>query len=532
MVAASSESLGRNFERGGWRTRNNDVMELGSGIQVLAPTDPYKPQQRKEFRTATTNSYVHRAMRIAASFTTGQGYTTELVLRKEEDLPDEQLDKIQQTKSLMIPYWNKEMTLEELHDTLDKFAVDLDLGTNLTNAYMIALEQGRCVLAMTPLKPDDNGVYRLPTQLRLIRPELTGRPLLDKDTGELLGVTVVGANSGYSAPNTVPAERMIYIMHGFNNEFLSDYFGDSKVSRISDEANTLNIVLNQDYERGAESAWHKPRVFSVPIPPQEVDNEETILSNFINKVNDSKGQDVAVTGPSNPDETGVTVLQSSPTSDIAGLEIIRTGLIKSIITCFGTPAFMLSEGDVGSLGGNANLSETDGYINQEINPEKKSLESMIERQFGDTVLCILFQTDDARKLPVKWKFKLNKPKLTTLLTPELFQVFTGMMQMQLIDESGVRDILGLEELDKETMSEGADTNPSVNKWNNFKQPVQINMWPDALGNVQSTISGWGAGSKGSNFVDDRWPSNTPQEILNKWPRPSNMWGQKALRSAV
>ena len=179
---------------------------------------------------------------------------------------------------------------------------------------------------------------------------------------------------------------MVYLMHGFNNELFSDYYGDSKIARVSDEANTLNIVLNQDYERAAESAWYKPPVFSVPISPQEAGNEDNVLASFINKINDSKGQAIAVTGPSNPEETGVTVLSSPVNADIGGLETIRMGLIKSIITAFGLPGFMLAEADVGKLGGNANIEEVDAYINQEIRPERIILEDAVEKQFYDLSL--------------------------------------------------------------------------------------------------------------------------------------------------
>jgi len=517
-VASVRATAGRDFQRSFWRKMSGEVGQY-QGLQVWAPLDPYLGQQRKEFKSAMTNPYVYRASRIQTTYVTGQGYTTEIVPREEEELPTEQLDKWQKTTSYDIPYLDKKMTAEQLKDRVDKMALDLDLATNIFNGYMTCLEQGRCVLALTPLDPDENGNWQLPEQIRLIRPEYTERPVLDDNTGELIGVRIIGVRSQIR-DNIIPSTRFIYLMHGWNNELFSDYYGDSKVSRISDEANTLNIVLNQDYERAAESAWYKPPVFSVPISPQEAGNEENILTQFIQRVNDAKGQAIAVTGPSNPEEVGVSVLTTPPHADIAGLEIVRTGLIKAIITAFGLPGFMLAEGDIGKLGGNANIEEVDAYLTQEIMPECRILEATLESQFFDRILCILFQESDARKLPCKIKIKFNKPKLLTLLTPDMFSVLMQMAQLGFIDESGIREMLGLEEYNKDTMSKGAQggPNPTFNKLDNWRQPVQINLWQDGMGKLNITAADW--------VKTDEWGKmeahNKEKASEKKWTKAQQM----------
>lgn len=508
-----------------WR-EHAGTSEKFQGIDVFAAVDPYPQKARKEFRSAMSNPYVYRASRIATTFTTGQGYTTSVVPRKEEELPDEQRENWSSTTKIFVPFYDKEMTPEQIKDIIDKKAIDMDLPTNLFNGYFTALEQGRCVLALTPLETDDEGNFPMPEQIRLIRPEFTERPAINENTGELEGVRIIGVHSPHR-DNILPKNRMIYLMHGFNNELFSDYYGDSKVARIADEANTLNIILNQDYERGAESTWYKPPVFSVPIPPQEYGNEEAVLQEFLANANDSKGQSIAVTGPSSPDDVGVTVLNTPPSADIGGLELIRTGLIKAIITAYGLPGFMLAEGDIGKLGGNANIEEIDAYINQEIRPERIVLENIIEKQFYDTILAIMFQVDNARDIPLKIKFKFNKPKLVTLLTPDMFTVLTQMAQLQLIDESGIRDILGLEELDKETMSKGSAGGgmPQSNTaWPNMKQPIQINMWPEEVRRMQDKWDSWPA-----IVQSNVWPDDTPQEVRDVWPTPQTLQWSHAGR---
>lgn len=499
-IATTSWGATRQFQRYDWRPYRGQNIDF-NGITVWAPVDPYSSKERREFRSAMTNPYVWRASRIQAGFTVGQGYTTEIVPRREEEIPAEQLDQWQKTTTVNVHLDGEkttEMTAEELLDWVDKKAKQLDLATNLFNAYLLAEEQGRCVLAMLPLEYDDDGFYPLPENIRLLRTEHTERPVIDLDNGELQGCRIIGIKSNQIKDNILPSRRMIYVLHGFNNELFSDYFGLSRVSLISDEANTLNIILNQDYERAAEHTWYKPPIFSVPIPPQEYGNEDNILANFIDKINENKGQAIAVTGPSNPEETGIQILTTPPTADVGSLEILRLGIIKAIITAWGLPGFMLSEGDIGKLGGNANIEEVDAYLNQEIRPERQILEATVENQFYDEILRTLFREHDTSKIPVKIKIKFNKPRLLTLLTPEMFNVLTGLVQNGWIDESGLREVLGLEDVDRETMTTGAE--------GGVKPDDNLAAW-----------YGWNR-----TFV----PPSPPQ-IYNRWEMtPQNQWTQQ------
>jgi len=349
------------------------------------------------------------------------------------------------------------------------------------NAYFLSLEQGRCALALLPLQREElengeKGDFALPEKISLIRPEFTLRPIVDFTLGEFLGVEVVGLNSD-NRDNILEADRLIYIMHGFNNELFSDFFGDSKVARISDIANTLNIILMQDYERAAEFTWHQPKVFSVPIPPQNAGQEDTILTDFLKKNSGAKGQDIAVVGPSKADDPGVTLLSGTTNSgNINGLETMRQGLVKAIITAFGLPGFMLSEGDIGKLGGNANIEEVDMYLNTEIRPEVLRLEDTLEKQFYDRMLQILFKNLNVKDIPIKIVHKFNKPKIQTLLTPDTVNVMASLAQLGLIDESGMRDILNIEELKKETLTKGADSSPQRGTWIQNPTGLRYNVW--------------------------------------------------------
>jgi len=202
----------RNFSRDKWRVLRGNTVEF-QGIQVFAPVDPYRSVERKEFRSAMTNPYVYRASRIQATMTVGQGYTTTVVPRIEEDVPEDQLESWGHTEEFEVPGLpNRKFTAEQIKDKVDKMAIDHDLATNVFNAYMTAIEQGRCVLALTPLETDEQGQFFMPESIRLIRPEFTERPVLNEDTSELEGVRIIGVRSP-TRDNILPKGRMIYIMY-------------------------------------------------------------------------------------------------------------------------------------------------------------------------------------------------------------------------------------------------------------------------------------------------------------------------------
>jgi hypothetical protein len=380
----------------------------------------------------------------------------------------------------------------------------------------------------------------MPEKFQLIRPEFTMRPVLDEDNGELVGVEVIGVRENNNKNNIIDADRLLYLEHGFNNELFSDHYGDSKVGRVSDIANTLNIILNQDYERAAEFTWHQPKVFSVPIAPQDAGKEDEILDDFLRRNSEAKGQDIAVTGPSKADEPGVQLLSNTTNSgNITGLEVMRIGLVKAIITAFGLPGFMLSEGDIGKLGGNANIEEIDSYLQTEIRPEVLKLEATIQAQIYDQILMILFKVLDSKDVPVKMLHKYNKPKLATLLSPEMYQVLDDMVAKGRIDEGAMRDMLGLTELNKETTSKGGDITPGRSTWiqqpNNWRPnnpwqrpgwtvPQQdwvnqnlSNQWVNPEGVIDGRPKGW------SQVDADTWVDPQGQ----RWNRaPTNPWTVK------
>ena len=522
-VKASGVKLARRNMMAPERVFNGKVVER-SGIRAWEAIDPLTAQEREEIRIAMKNPYVKRACRIQANFVTSQGYTTKIVNRDEEELPEEQQTAFEKTP-IYVPLFDQKFTPEEIKDKIDRMMIKMDLNTNIYNLYYTALQQGRAVLAMTPLqKNPDADTFFLPNQFRFIRPEHTLRPVIDQDTGELKGVRLIGIESD-QRDNILVAERMVYMMHGFNNELFSDYYGDSKVIDVADIASNLNVILNQDYEQAALHSWFTPPIFSVPVPPQEFGNEEGVLHEFLQNVSDSKGQITAVTRSSDPEDQGVELLNNgggSQSGNIAGLDVIRLGLIKSIIAHFGIPGFMISEGDVGQLGGNTNLSELDNYLQAEISPERTMVQNTINSQIYDAILKLLWQVEDERAVPIALRHHYNKPKLVTIMPPELYNVLIDMMDRGIIEEDGLREIIGLEEFSAEKKTQGSDTSPGENRsgndWTDKQwKPKPKDQWADAWNSTP--VNGWANPTDqwaSSSTPVDQWEGGAPIKNNKGW----------------
>ena len=497
-----SASATRAIDKSGmWISSTNYENKNWDGLQVWAPVDPYSSQQRLEFRAAMQNAYVYRANWIITKLVAGQGYTTDISPRGDEELESEQLTQWQETTPIYVPYFDKEMTPKEIKTYLDKLNTKMDLAGQIFNAYITAREQGRGVLVMTPVDRDEQtGQWQLPKRISYIRPEFTLRPYLDQDTAEMVGLQIVGLKS--TQQTILPIERTIYIENGFNQELFSDHFGDSQVDRVTDAANVLNLIFADDFLHAAESTWHQPKVFGVPIQPQDFGNESNILDEFLSKNANNKGQDIAVV--MNPDgQGGVTLLNSGTNSgDISGLETIIKRCVKVILAYYNLPGFMLAEGDGGALGGNANSEEIDMFINTEIMPETIKLENMVKEQCYDKELGVLFQTDNYDDIPVEMIHKMNKPRITSVFRPDLYEMGKDMVVNGIIDKDGLIEMMGVEQFtgDKRNVSQGEDANPEIDTW----KRNDWNNTPDITLSWNKSPVGWEAPKPWSN-QHGQWP---------------------------
>jgi hypothetical protein len=429
------------------------------GLYIYPAVDPYRPQQRAMFRAIMTKlSWVLRANVIIQKLVAGQGYTTETYPREDKEIRESELKKWRKQK-IYVPYFNAKISPNKLKSWIDRLSDKLDLESIIFNAYLYMREQGRCVIGVFPETRLD-GKYQLPLALRIIRPEYTRRPLLNRDTGALEAVEVTGLTTN---GGRLDANRAIYLNNAYNLELFADYYGRSVIEPIEDIGKTLLTIYAQDFRQAAEYTWHKPQVFRIAIPARDYKNVDKVLDEFLNKRNNSLGKDIAVT-------QAVEVLPTTQNSgDIAGVVSIQNECIDAIAGFYNIPPFMLAKGKAGRLGGNANREEIESFLEAEIRPEQLLLENILEKQWYDRILAILFdiepdEVDDPQKCPIRIAHSFNKPEIGLTIDPQTYRIYLDLAHQGLITKEGLIEKLGLKKFVKEHESTGADIDPAITTW--------------------------------------------------------------------
>lgn len=428
-------------------------------FQIFPSTDPYPSALRQLFRILNEeNPWVSRAQTIIQKLVVRE-YTTEIVPRKDLELEPEELKKWQETP-MPVPFFDQPVTPSQIKKYIDAMSATLDLKDLIFDAYMFAREQGRTAIGMFPEQRDEQtGKYVMPQALRLIRPEYLRRPIVDFNTSELVAVEVTGLTSNGSR---FDANRLIYIFKSKNLDLFSDFYGRSDIRPIVDVGKVLLIIYGRDYEAASINTWHTPYIFKHTVPGKDFSTINTVMDNFNLDLANNAGKDISVSH-------NIELLNPSGSNpgDIQGLIGIENQCIDTIAGFNNIPPFMFAKGKAGRMGGNANKEEIDSFLQTEIEPEQEMLEQVIERQFYDRVLAVMFDVEPnmANSIPVKMEHDFETPTIQTEIDPAQFNIMMTLVQTGAITMEAAMDKLGLRDLlTEETSSTGGDVTPGQKVW--------------------------------------------------------------------
>lgn len=428
-------------------------------FQIFPSVDPYPSELRQLLRILNEeNPWIVRAQLIIQKLVVRK-FTTEVTPRSNMEMAPEELEKWQNTP-MQVPFFDKEVTPIEIKKWIDNYAKTLDLKDIIFDAYMFAREQGRTAIGMFPEGRDpDTGKYVMPQALRLIRPELLRRPIVDFDTSELVAVEVTGLTSHGSR---FDANRLIYIQKGKNLELFSDFYGKSDIRPLADIGKVGLVLYGRDYLAATINTWHTPLIFKHTVPGKDFSQINTIMDNFNIDLANNAGKDISVSH-------NVELLNPSGSNpgDIAGLISIDNQCIETIAGFNNIPPFMFSKGKAGNLGGNANQEEANSFLETEIIPEQEMLEQVIERQFYDRIMAIMFDLEprDAAQIPMRMIHSFETPVIETEVDPVKFDMMMNLADRGVTTMDKAMDKLGLRDLLKEdTASSGGDPTPTVKTW--------------------------------------------------------------------
>lgn len=455
---------------------DKSMRPLGSLI-VYPVNDPYTPSVRATFRLLMEeNPWILRANVIIQKLVVTTS-TTDIEPRKDMEIEEEELEAWRK-EPIFVPFFERidrnnnkiptskkgMRTPNQIKEWIDRLSLTLDLQSVMFNAYLTMREQGRCVIGMFPEVRDDHDYYQIPQAIRIIPPEFTRRPILNFDTGELEAVEVTGltSNSG-----NLDANRAVYLMNSSNLNLFSDFYGRSQLRPLVDIGKVLLTVYSSDFPHAAEFTWHQPRVFRQTFPTRDIAKGETHLRGLMDKFNlemsNSQGKDFSVT-------QAVELLSNSTNSgDINGLIQIQNEAIDAVAAFYNIPPFLLAKGKPGRLGGNANREEIDSFLNVEVRPEQEILENIVEKQFYDRILAILFdvephQAANDKLVPIKMTHNFEKPDLAAAIDIEQYEILKDMRAEGLITTEKMMEKLGVRELLDDNTTGGEDVTPAIKTW--------------------------------------------------------------------
>lgn len=444
---------------------------LGS-LLVYPVNDPYPPSVRAIFRLLMEeNPWILRSNVIIQKLVV-TAPTTDIEPRQDMEIGEEELEAWRQ-KEIVVPLFARDpndkrggkRTPAQIKEWVDRLAHTLDLQSIAFNAYLTMREQGRCVIGMFPEERDvDSQYYVIPQAIRIIPPEFTRRPVLNFDTGELEAIEVTGltSNGGH-----LDANRAVYLMNANNLNLFTDFFGRSQLRPLIDVGKVLQTIYGSDFIHASEFTWHQPKVFQHTFPARDIAkgdaNLRKLMDQFNFELNNSQGKDISIT-------QAVELLSNTTNSgDIAGLIQIQNECIDAIAAFYNIPPFLLAKGKPGRLGGNANREEIDSFLNVEIRPEQEILENILEKQFYDRILAILWdvepeQVSNASIVPVKIKHNFEKPDLAAAIDLEQYEILKDMRLEKLITTEKLMEKLGVRELLDDNITGGEDITPTIKTW--------------------------------------------------------------------
>jgi hypothetical protein len=453
---------------------------LGS-VYIFPSNDPYTSNQRMEFRAVHENvSWINRSIKIMVATVTGWGYTTDAEPRDEdEQIEDEKMDTWKKETRFSIPWADDIVTADnpdsgwsvaEIEKFVHNLSIKLDYQSHMARSYRYTLEQGQSGIMMLPewkytsegeevenstdAKPAN---FIMPRVLRTIRPEHIVRVWLNRDTGEMSSLQVIGLGS---RGGKLPVDRLIWYTSDYNLEWNSDYYGESKILPLLDTGKVMIILYGKDFTEAAQHTWHQPKVFQVTVPPRDYKRVSEVLKGFLNKANNSAGRDIAVT------QSVELISGNTNSGDIRGLIEMDDHMIDQVAGFFNIPPFLLSKGKAGNLGGNAQLEEIDAFLNVEVRPQQEILENFTEKQLYDAILKILFQEENIEKIPIKLKCNLIRPDIRTIFDKDQYEILLDLLGKNLISQDKFMERMNLmdAQADDITISRGGDSTPSQNTW--------------------------------------------------------------------
>jgi len=482
-----------NTRRGLLNTKKDETLHKIQPFKnlIIYPShDPVPPNLRALFRVLMEeNPWAIRANTIIQQLVITHSTRT-VMPRKSEKIKPEELEKWNNTP-IQIPYGNTpegksndikpKMTPKEIEEWVDNYSDTLDVDSMFFDAFLFKREQGRSCIGMFPEQRNKDGKYVLPTALKLFESELLRRPHQNFDTGELFAIEVTGLTSNGSL---LDANRAIYDTNSKNPNLFGTFYGKLSLLGIAAVGQVQLIIYGRDFDQAALHTWKESRVFKHTLPTRKWSEARQIMDNFNTEMERNQSTITSVTH-------NVELINSGGTDsgDLTGLIAIDNQCIDAIAGFYNIPPFMFAKGKAGNLGGNANREEIDAFLEVEIKPQQEQSEKVMEDQFYDRILAVLFdvEPEEVNLIPIKINHNYEKPNIAT--PPDetqwnihMFLVDNGFTTMeQVMEKFGMRDLM------QNSPTLGSDPSPTIKTWKKQNHPTWDNTPKEGWNNTRAEL---------------------------------------------
>lgn len=426
---------------------------------VIYPSiDPYEPEIRGMARLLMEENPIILAGSEILQQLVITDSTRTVEPRDEVELPEGTLDEWE-NKPIYVPYWDKEVSPKEILKWFDGYCKTLDFDSLLFDAYLFVREQGRTCIGMFPLERRSNGMLPLPQALKLIRPELLRRPIVNLDTGEMAGVEVSNLTTNGSV---LPSTRCVYINYSKNLELFGDFYGRIPIRSLIDVGKVILFIFGRDWIEAVLQTWHTKPIFKHTLPSKDWSKVKPILDEFNSLMEQSQNKTISVSN-------NVELLNPNGTDagDITGINEILTLAIKIIAGFDNIPLYFIGHGEVGNLGGNANREEVDAFLKTKVKPQQELFENIAKDQMYDRVLAILWnlEPEEVDQVPIQFFHNFEKPNIAIPLTMDEWNIHMFLVDNNFTTMEQVMEVFGLRHMMTNPADLGTDTSPATKVYN-------------------------------------------------------------------
>jgi hypothetical protein len=360
--------------------------DLGAGSYSVL-RDPYTFAMKIRFEEAyRTDPVIRAAINKKTAFVLGKKLNTIF------DLVDSFLAPAEERAAMNILMTDQEYT--NAKRVIDRVNRKVNFQQKLKAAFIQAKVYGRSAL-LVEAPPDG-----LPVNIKVLSSKLLGQVRIDEKSWQLQQVQYNTNSRGLNDPyNFLEADDIIYFTNcDYHVSPYTIFYGLSDIEPVAHISETNRILNEEDFKEMNYSQWSGFGLLKIPTIRNAAE-----ISSFLN--NFKPGRWTAIS-------QDITAEVHEMQKDLASMLTERNENEKLILRQLAVPAAILGFEDIQNF---ATLQEVlSAWKESEIEEQRSWINSIVEPQWFDKLMCQILNIDDADELKAKIMFAFEDIALENL----------------------------------------------------------------------------------------------------------------------